>query len=133
MPKIPQPQPQTDIFECLFKNNICFAVCVSFITSALPVLINGKSLEYHLLINIIDRPKMKKFFFKRSMQFYTLLEHELTADEILRFKELGGKFVKVVNNQDGRIYELKNRPFKPLFQKLYAEAKQKANEKLKAI
>jgi hypothetical protein len=110
------------IFDKLFEKNICFAVCV-----AENWWVQGKrfvdelSRDYfiivaeHDMVNAEGNPK-GGFTFNHCKSH--LLERELTKAEIIEFKGIMDKFIKVKHNKDGRVYELKDESFKDHYKSL---------------
>ena len=118
------------VFSTLTKNNVAFFVGVNTTSLKLGRGISSKdnsSMEYFIGVskNDIDKlPNIVKETFERSGEIKTtpipfrpekgthLLTYLMNDLDINEFKTLQEKFVKVINNKDGRIFELKTLPFK---------------------
>jgi len=94
------------IFEHLFKNNICFAVCVNYIKSK-NVGIEGVQRDYFIIAWEGDIRDIDGFVIgKERMIEHDYVTYTLSLAEETEFKSVLDKFKEVVNSEDGRIYEL---------------------------
>lgn len=100
-----------DIFEKLNKKGICYAVCVALVEFKT----EGSGLydrDYFIIIAKADEEKVSGLrFIKNIRTSQDVLEYTLNKNEIKLFKALQNDFVKIVHNDKGRVYELKNRSF----------------------
>ena len=108
-------------FEVLFEKEICFAVNVSLNTFK-GKDIDENSRDYFLIVHKQDLKDPKKMGFKRTNDYANVYERDLSINEITEFKANQEKFVKVLHNQFGRVYELKNNSFKNLHESLKRDA-----------
>lgn len=102
------------VFTALFESDVCFAVCIassSFINREVAAF----SKDYFVIINKCDEKRVKEFNFYPTEGYKQVCERNLSADEIEAFKKNRDKFVKVLSNEYGRIYELKGRSFKATY------------------
>lgn len=102
------------VFEALFENDVCFAVCIasySFIHPEIAVF----SKDYFVIINKYDSERVEGFTFYATEGYKQLCERTLSADEINWFKANRDKFAKVRHNEHGRVYELKDKSFKAAY------------------
>jgi len=102
------------VFDTLFERCVCFAVCVasnSFISREVAAF----SKDYFVIINKCDAKRVKEFTFYPIEGYKQVCERNLSADEIGIFKENINKFINVQNNEHGRVYELKGRSFKAVY------------------
>ncbi len=97
-----------NIIEKLLKDKVTFTVGV-----ARNQLFDYSSTDYFVIVSSFDVVKYKKTHnFKRSKTYRHLMEINLTTEEIQTFKDNTDKFKKVLQNNYGKIYELKNKSFK---------------------
>jgi len=102
------------VFDTLFESCVCFAVCVasnSFISREVAVF----SKDFFVIINKCDEKRVKELTFYPAKGYKQVCERNLSADEIGIFKENINKFTKVRRNEHGRVYELKGRSFKAVY------------------
>ena len=102
------------VFDTLFESCVCFAVCVasnSFISREVAAF----SKDYFVIINKCDAKRVKELTFYPAKGYKQVCERNLSADEIGIFKENINKFTKVRRNEHGRVYELKGRSFKAVY------------------
>jgi len=113
-----------NIFTKLDEKHICYAVCVAQTSITFRRLGEFTSQDYFIICksNYRKHYLMEKLNFKvgsldekgeRDADLYPekLLNYTLSESEINEFKENNDKYVKVIHNADGRIYELKNKSF----------------------
>ena len=102
------------VFDTLFESCVCFAVCIannSFINREVAAF----SKDYFVIINKCDEKRVKEFTFYPTEGYKQVCERNLSTDEIEVFKENINKFTKVRRNEHGRVYELKGRSFKAVY------------------
>jgi len=102
------------VFTALFENGVCFAVCVAF-NSFINREVAAFSKDYFVIINKCDAKRVKELTFYATEGYKQVCERNLSADEIGIFKENINKFTKVWHNEHGRVYELKGRSFKAIY------------------
>lgn len=114
------------LFEKLFDEKICFAIVVSRITFK-SVGAGFSSIDYGCIITTCDKSKTKRlglnFYQPRNgkgarFHNYNILEHDMNDSEVLEFKGMQKKFMKVEQNEHGRIYELLTDSFKKKYDSL---------------
>ena len=105
---------KSTIFEKLLMHNICYAVCVSLNSFKLNS-IDEYSRDYFLVSSMDDYTVTHKLGFIVNKN---IPQYELSGSEVQEFKNLQNRFTKVIHNNDGRVYELKDNSFKAYFNKL---------------
>jgi hypothetical protein len=103
------------IFELLFEKQICFAVAI-FITRMKNISIEENRSDYFVIVSDIDAKKLGVNF-HRTSGYKNVYERDLSDSEILEFKKIQDKFIKVLHNNYGRVYELKDNSFKLMLEK----------------
>lgn len=106
------------IFEQLSENNICFAVVVS--QSQFTDKSDLFDRDYFIIISDKDRKKVRRLDFNQ-FQNSDVCERNLSEKEIREFKSKINDFQKVIHNEHGRVYELKDNSFKEYFEELKLE------------
>lgn len=107
-------EKEKTIFEVLFEEQICFAVSIS-IRVFRGKGIDANARDYFLIVLKPDYEILKKIGgFKRSQEYPNVYERDLSVAETIEFKTYMDKFVKVVHNSHGRVYELKDNSFKEM-------------------
>ena len=103
--------------ETLLTANYCFAVVISIIRSKVKSL-DWQSKEYFMVFSKKVEPQLKKLKIhtKKCTEYDYLCEVDMSYEDVNFFKQNQDKFKKVIDNQEGRIYELKSRPFKEYLQ-----------------
>lgn len=99
------------VFDILFENEICFAVCVAtskFINREVAAFAK----DYFIIINKCDEERVKRLTFYPTDGYKQICQRSLSEDEIRIFRKNKDKFLKVLSCDDGRVYELKNWSFK---------------------
>jgi len=102
------------VFSTLSECGVCFAVCVassSFINREVAAF----SKDYFVIINKRDAKRVNEFTFYPTERYKQVCERNLSVDEIEVFKMNKDKFVKIMSNDYGRVYELKGRSFKAAY------------------
>jgi putative lipase involved disintegration of autophagic bodies len=102
------------VFKALLESRVCFAVCVdssSFINREVAAF----SKDYFVIINKCDEKRVKEFTFYPTEGYKQVCERNLSTEEIKVFRSIMDKFVKVLSNEYGRVYELKGRSFKSAY------------------
>ena len=103
------------IFEKLEDANVCYAVGVAMVFfKSKGSGLSGK--DFYIIAAKHDESKLKKIGlnFKNSRDYETI-EMTLSKDEIAIFKSLQDDFIRVEQNANGRIYELKYNSFKKYY------------------
>ena len=100
---------QNTIFEFLFESNVCFAVCesIDFFKN-----IDIQVREFFIVIKNGDIKNHRKFGFKTSFEVRGVLIRPLDSNELIEFKDNLCKFKKVIDNLEGKVFELKTKSFK---------------------
>lgn len=98
----------------LLERGVCFAVCVAA-TRFMSEEIHRFSKEYSVIINKCDMGLIEDFKFYQTEGYKQVCERKLSPDDVEVFKENMERFVKVLHNANGRVYELRDMPFKPVF------------------
>ena len=99
------------VFDTLFEAGVCFAVCVAsskFINQEVAAFAK----DYFIIINKCDEKYFKEHIFYPAEGYKQVCQRSLSEDEIRVFKRNKDKFVKVLHNEHGRVYELKGLSFK---------------------
>lgn len=104
--------------ETLLNANYCFAVVISVIRSKIKSL-DWQSKEYFMVFSKKVEPKLKKLKIhtRKCTEYDYLCEVDMSDEDVNFFKMNQDKFTKVIDNSEGRIYELKRRPFKDMITK----------------
>lgn len=102
------------IFDTLSENGICFAVCAAS-SNFINREVTAFSKDYFVIINKCDEKRVKEFTFYPTERYKQVCERNLSTEEIEVFRSYKHKFVKVLSNEYGRVYELKGRSFKSAF------------------
>lgn len=113
------------VIEILFESGICFAVCVAtskFINREVAAFAK----DYFIIINKCDEERVKELTFYPAEGYKQICLRSLSEEEIRIFRKSKDKFIKVLSNDDGRIYELKEQSFR----NLYDHIRQKLNFKI---
>jgi hypothetical protein len=111
-------------FEILFESGICFAVCVAsskFINRE----VSAFSKDYFVIINKCDEELVKELTFYPTEGYKQVCQRSLSEDEIKIFRRNKVKFIKVIHNEYGRIYELKEWSFKVVCDQINQKLKHK--------
>lgn len=93
------------IFKQLEEKEICYAVGVSF--TRFKAADDGLSKKQYFLLTK-RTPEARELKFRHVKDYPKHLQRDLTPKEILEFRENQEKYIRVVHNMHGRIYELKN-------------------------
>lgn len=105
-----------NIFEELFKKDICFAVCISntkLKTAEFGFTESFIGKDYFLVVKNRDVKSIDNWRkSKSSLKSHRTVELNLNQIDVRAFKKIQDKFVKVVHGNDGRVYELKGNSFK---------------------
>lgn len=112
------------VFEILFESGICFAVCIAsskFINREVAAF----SKDYFIIINKCDEERVKELTFYPAEGYKQICLRSLSEDEIRIFKRNKDKFVKVIQNEQGRVYELKKWSFKAVCDQISQKCKHK--------
>lgn len=124
-----------DIFDRLNESNICYSVGVAMVWfKSKGSGINGK--DFYIIAAKKDENKLKSIGlgFGDSRDHDTI-ERTLNDNEIAIFKSIQDDFIKVTQNNDGRVYELKYNSFKEYYntvcKTVSAKAKIKYGETVK--
>lgn len=111
---IKKREERKNVINELLERGICFAVCVSS-TRFMSEEVHRFSKEYLAIINKCDACLMEDFKFYQTEGYKQLCERKLSPDDVEVFKGNMEHFVKVLHNANGRVYELREMPFKPAF------------------
>lgn len=98
------------VFDILFENEICFAVCVAtskFINQEVAAFAK----DYFIIINKCDEERVKELTFYPTDGYKQIYQRSMSEDEIRIFRKNKDKFIKVLSSDDGRVYELKDNSF----------------------
>jgi len=99
------------VFDILFENEICFAVCVAtskFINREVAAFAK----DYFIIINKCDEERVKEPTFYPTDGYKQICQRSLSEDEIRIFRKNKDKFIKVLSSDDGRVYEMNGWSFK---------------------
>lgn len=102
------------VFSTLSECGVCFAVCIannSFINREVAAF----SKDYFVIINKCDEKRVKEFTFYPTEGYKQVCERNLSTDEIEVFRNNKDRFTRVWRNENGRVYELKERSFKAAY------------------
>ncbi len=103
------------VFDELFEKDVCFAVCAAssrFINEE----IGWFSTDYFVIVHRSELYVIEGFTFYQTDEYRQVYERKLSATDIEAFKMLHlNKFVKIMHNAYGRVYELRDKPFKVAF------------------
>lgn len=105
------------VFEILFESGICFAVCIAsskFINRE----ISAFSKDYFVIINKCDEERVKEITFYQAEGYKQICLRGLSEDEIRLFRKNKDQFIKILHNKHGRVYELKQQPFKEVYDRI---------------
>jgi len=105
-----------NVFNELESLGLCYAVLGH------SAYINNPSQQYVtdwvIVGSIKDKAALKKlkFILSKSLR-KSVLEYEMSESELKQFKDMTteGKFNKVLNNKEGKVYELKNNSFREYY------------------
>jgi len=90
--------------------NVCYAVGVNMTQSKFKHLGNGR--DYFIMATKEDVFKNKLTGYYESHDFKGLFQKDLKKSDIIEFKDSQEKYIKVIHNDSGRVYELKSKSFK---------------------
>ena len=110
------------VFEILFESGICFAVCIAsskFINRE----ISAFSKDYFVIINKCDEERVKELTFYPAEGYKQICLRSLSEDEIRIFRRNKDKFVKILHNEHGQVYELEQQPFKAAYDRISQKLK----------
>ena len=103
------------LLELLFEKNICFAVC-AISNHCINKRIEGCSRDYAIIINQSDTELLESdYTFHPTDKYEQIFEQKLSPRDIEVLKKYKDKFVMVIQNKYGRVYELKGNSFKESF------------------
>lgn len=117
------------VFEVLFESGICFAVCIAsskFINRE----ISAFSKDYFVIINKCDEERVKELTFYQAEGYKQICLRSLSEDEIRIFRKNKDKFVKILHNKDGRVYELEQKSFKEVYDRISQKLSSKGIPKI---
>jgi len=103
------------IFEKMNEAEICYSIGVAMVWfKSKDSGISGK--DFYVIAAKKDENKLKKIGlgFGNSRDYETI-ERTLNDNEVAIFKSIQNDFIKVTQNNDGRIYELKHNSFKKYY------------------
>ncbi len=110
------------VFDILFENEICFAVCVAtskFINREVAAFAK----DYFIIINKCDEERVIGLTFYPTDGYKQICQRSLSEDEIRIFRKNKNRFIKVLSSDDGRVYELKNWSFKVPYNRIRQKLK----------
>jgi hypothetical protein len=105
------------VLEILLESGLCFAVCIAsskFINRE----ISAFSKDFFVIINKCDEERVKELTFYQAEGYKQICQRSLSEDEIRVFRKNKDKFVKILHNEYGRVYELKQLSFKKSFDRI---------------
>lgn len=105
------------VFDILFENEICFAVCVAtnkFINREVAAF----SKDFFVIINKCDEDRVKELTFYPAEGYKQVCMRSLSEDEIRVFRKNKDKFANILHNEPGWVYELKGWSFKEVYFKI---------------
>ena len=105
------------VLEILLESGICFAICIAsskFINRE----ISSFSKDYFVIINKCDEERVKELTFYQAEGYKQICHRSLSEDEIRIFRKNKDKFVKILHNEHGRVYELKQQSFKTAYDRI---------------
>lgn len=102
-----------NLLETIKQQNIAHSIGVNLNTFKVSSL-NRNSRDYFLMIHKKDLTCNLKGFYK-DVDYENLMIADLTDVEINYFKENLSDYDKIQHDEDGRIYEQKNKSFKKYF------------------
>jgi len=104
-----------NIFEQLQDKGTPHAVCVSVTKGELQL---GRfKREYYIIASIKDVTSKQGFKPGKNTGYTDVHERNLTQDEVKTFIAHSSKYEKVISNEHGRVYELKNKSFRSYYNK----------------
>lgn len=112
------------VFEILFESGICFTVCIAsskFINRE----ISAFSKDYFVIINKCDEERVKELTFYPAEGYKQICLRSLSENEIRIFRKNKDKFVKILHNEHGRVYELKGLQFKEVYDRISQKLRSK--------
>lgn len=124
-----------NIFEKLNEKGICYAVGVALVTlkSEDAELYDRDyyDRDYYIIAAAGDKEQLLGLKFKDSLDDnYDVIERDLNEEEVSLFKGLHDDFIKVKHDENGRIYELKNKSFKKYYHNVWNGLKKKRKLKI---
>ncbi len=108
-----------NIFEFLKQKDKCYCVTVAFIQfKSKGSGFSTRDYCINILKNDLTKKEIKEFgFYNNNEGYEDVLIRNLSEIEISEFKRLQDYFVKVIHNEHGRVYELKEKSFKEYYAK----------------
>lgn len=104
-----------NIFEGLNRRKVVFAVGIAVCTFKNPA-VDGQGRDYYIMISKNDKEKVKSLGFRQADESkFGILERDLNHEEIFCFNKIKKDFVKVQDDRDGKVYELKDNSFKKYY------------------
>jgi hypothetical protein len=96
-----------NVFQMLKESEVPFAV-IGYIETMRIKGIDASGRNFYIAILRKDGKKVGTYKFKQSSVYRTtVLEYDLTIDDLDYFREHQEEFVKVLHNGEGRVYEPK--------------------------
>ena len=105
-----------NIFEILFSKNICFAVVVG--TNTFSCKGNECTSKDYFLLLLQSKIKSPYIKFTRNVQYRKAFTYNLSENEVLIFKQHLDKFNRIISDDSGRVFELKDNSFKKQYLKI---------------
>ena len=112
-----------NIFEELNRLKVCYAIGIDLSYFKFKEIENN-SRNYFIIGLSKNNKKLKKLGFSRLIENPRLMTINLIQEEIALFKSIqNDKFIKVIHNKFGRVYELKNYSFRNEYNQLFVNKK----------
>ncbi|MFA5761663.1 MAG: hypothetical protein WC877_07900 [Dehalococcoidales bacterium] len=104
-----------NVFEKMNEAGICYSVGVAMVWfKSKGSGISGK--DFYIIAAKKDKTKLKNIGLNfGDSKGYDTIERTLNDNEISLFKSMQDDFIKVTQNNDGRVYELKHNSFKKYY------------------
>jgi len=112
-------ESQKTVLQKLIEENICFSVGVALNTFKIKGVDVG-SKDYHFIAHGKDQQQLLDlgFNFKSANEKdYSIINFDLEKEDIRYFKSIQDVFIKVNNDKNGRVFELKSNSFKKYYKK----------------
>lgn len=103
-----------NVFDTLFKHDICFAVCASVVRFTIKGL-DFHSSNFFIVVQKFELPHLKRFYFKKSPRHSDIYEYDLSEQEVEYFKTVAHLFTREFYGEEGRVFELTEKPFKRIY------------------
>jgi hypothetical protein len=108
-----------NIFDILFNKNIYFSILRARISSKIKSIENS-AFDYFIIVKKGDLKNNEaiKLGFRDSycQEYKNIIERTMNENEINIFKDIYDKFIMVQCDENGRVFEIKNKSFKTYYQ-----------------